>query len=316
MLKNWPPAYEVDDAGKVVGFAPPALNNWGRWGEDDRLGAGNFITPETIIAAAKLVRSGKVFSLALPIDRDAPVPTGRMAPLHLMLDSGRDRLGRGGPTDDFLIMSLQGSTQWDGYSHWPVDDVLYNGFWAGTIDGEGSQKLGIQHLSRTLSGRGVLLDICRLKGVDRLELGYAISPHDLDAAAERQGVQVRSGDLLFVRTGHTGWWWELKDKAAFYGKQAGLSFACGEWIHRHEIVAAAADNRALEVVPPDQPGIRGLPLHTVLLRDLGVTIGEFFQLDELAADCASDGVYEFFVSAQPLLVTGGVGSPINPLVFK
>jgi kynurenine formamidase len=306
----------VDDRGKLVGYVPPPLNNWGRWGADDRRGAGNFVTPEAIVAAARLVRRGKVFSLALPIDRTAPVPTGRMAPLHLMVASGRDRLAAYGSTDDFLIMSLQGSTQWDGYSHWPEDDVLYNGFWAGTIDGDGAHKLGIEHLSTTLCGRGVLLDICRLKGVDRLELGYAITPADLDAAAARQGVEIRSGDLLFVRTGHVGWWWGLEDKAAFYGKQAGLSLACGEWIHDKEIVAAAADNRALEVVPPEAPGTRGLPLHTVLLRDLGVTIGEFFQLDALAEDCARDGVYEFFVSAPPLLVTGGVGSPLNPLVLK
>src|SRR5207248_2035907 len=101
-----------------------------------------------------------------------------------------------------------------------------------------------------------------------------------------------------------------------YKAQAGLSLRCGPWIHAKEIVAAAADNRALEVVPPEEPGRAGLPLHTVLLRDLGVTIGEFFQLDALAADCAGDGVYEFFVSAPPLLVTGGVGSPLNALAFK
>src|SRR5439155_5410572 len=134
---------------------------------------------------------------------------------------------------------------------WPAEDVLYNGFWAGTIDGDGAHKLGIEHLSKTLAGRGVLLDICRPKGVRRLDPGYAITPDDLDGAAERQGVEIRSGDLLFVRTGHTGWWWELeqKDRPFFYRDQAGLGLACGRWMYEKEVAAVAADNRALGVLP-------------------------------------------------------------------
>jgi kynurenine formamidase len=335
MFKNWPPRYEVDDDGKVVGFQPPPLNNWGRWGPDDRRGAANFITPEARVRAAGLIRRGQVFSLALPLDASAPVPTGRHAPLHLMVASGMDQLGRPGSTDDYLIMSLQGSTQWDGFGHWIREDVLYNGFWAGTVDDRGARTLGIEHLAACLTGRGVLLDVCRLKGVDRLPPGYAISPADLDAAAAAEGVEVRSGDLLFVRTGHLGRWWELSDKAPFYEAQAGLALECAAWLHAREIAAVAADNGALEVITPQPPGrwtVRltssdGRPqfvhsatssgrLHTVLLRDLGITIGELFQLDALAADCARDGVYEFFVCAQPLPVTGGVGSPVNPTAIK
>ena len=54
----------------------------------------------------------------------------------------------------------------------------------------------------------------------------------------------------------------------------------------------------------------------VLIRDMGMTLGEILDLEELAADCAADGVWEFFFCAPPLKVTKGVGSPINPLAIK
>ena len=294
------------------------LRNWGRWGDTDERGTVNLITPERVVAASGLVKRGAIFDLGIPFDSKGPQPGGgRINPVRLMSETGADQEFPGAfhYADDYVFMPLQAASQWDGLAHVYYDDQLYNGFPASDVGPHGAKHCSIDKLAKGIVGRGVLLDIARLRGVEWLEAGTVISPDDLDAAAARQGVEVKPGDILLFRTG-----WRTKfvregDATAFMAGEPGLGLACCQWIHDHEIAAVASDNWAIEVLP-GEIDTELLPVHMVLIRDMGVTLGEILDLDELAADCESDGVWEFFLTAPPIKFTAAVGSPINPLAIK
>jgi kynurenine formamidase len=165
-----------------------------------------------------------------------------------------------------------------------------------------------------LISRGVLLDMARLKGVDRLEDSTEITGDDLTAAEERQGVRVESGDILMVRTGSYQWFLE-GDRGHFMGDEPGLGVASAEWLHEREVAAVALDNWACEVWPSRVTGAN-IPFHQVAIRDMGLTLGEMFNFEDLAADCEADGVWECLFCAPGLKVTGSVGSPITPMALK
>jgi kynurenine formamidase len=299
--------------------------NWGRWGADDERGTLNYITPAAIVNAAGLVKRGAVFSLAIPFDKNGPQghKTRRFNPIHQMTLTGPDftsgaiiRPGGVGFTDDIVIMPLQCATQWDALSHCFLDGQLYNGYDANTVSSAGAEKNGIEKIARGVVARGVLLDLPRLKGLPWLEPGYAITVADLDAAVERQHVAVGSGDALIVRTGHITMCRTQGDWGDYAGGPApGLSFHTAGWVHERELAAIATDTWGMEVQPNELPGTYQ-PLHQVFIANMGLLIGEIFSLDELADDCAQDGVYEFLFVAPPLPITGAVGSPINPLAIK
>ena len=294
------------------------LRNWGRWGDTDERGTVNLITPERVVAASALVKRGAIFDLGIPFDSKGPQPGGgRINPVRLMSETGADQEFPGAfhYADDYVFMPLQSASQWDGLAHVYYDDQLYNGFPSSDVGPHGAKHCSIDKQAKGIVGRGILLDIARLKGAEWLEAGTVISPEDLDAAAVRQGVEVKPGDILLFRTG-----WRTKfvregDATAFMAGEPGLGLACCQWIHDHEIAAVASDNWAIEVLP-GEIDTELLPVHMVLIRDMGVTLGEILDLDELAADCESDGVWEFFLTAPPIKFTAAVGSPINPLAIK
>jgi kynurenine formamidase len=319
-----PPGYRVDEQGKVVGARPGTPNNWGRFGADDQMGLANLFTPARVEAAGRLIRSGKRFSLALPIG--PPTPGGyRAEPAHLYRFAAGDGVlggGRGGDryqvSDDYVFMALQASTQVDGFGHVGGDATFYNGYWAGLVTAAGgARRLGIHHLARGIVGRAVLLDVARHLGVDHLEPGFPVGPDELDGAAGAQGVTVGAGDILLVRTGHVGWKIGLApdDPAASSRQEPGISTRAIPWLHEHDVAMVATDTAACSVVPPE-PGDDFLTWHVAALRDLGLLVGELFDLDELAADCADDGVSEGFFVAAPMPVVGASGSPLNPIVVK
>lgn len=313
-FKGWkPPAYEVDERGKVVGATPGEPNNWGRWGDDDQRGCLNLLTPERVAAAATLVKTGKRFSLGLPIGGAAPTPGYRPPPMHLFSNTTSDFLlgdGRLQYSDDYVVMALQASTQLDGFGHVGFGDVLYNGFWAGLVTAaSGARRLGVHHLADGIVGRAVVLDVARHRGVDRLEGSVGIDGDELAAVAEAQRVDVRAGDILLIRTGHLGWLLEGNEEGRAI---PGLNEHALPWLHERDVAMVACDNLAMEVMPPSGP----LPFHVGALRDLGLLLGEIFDLDDLAADCAGDGVYECFFTAPPMPVVNGVGSPLNPIAIK
>lgn len=297
------------------------LSNWGRWdtaGARDERGTTNLLTPERIAAAAGLVSDGKVFDLGIPFDRNGPQPGGgRINPIVLMAETGTDqnRPGAFHYADDYVFMPLQSASQWDGLAHVYYDDRLYNGFPTDSITPHGARHCSIDRQAKGLVGRGVLIDVAAEKGVDWLEMGRAVTPDDLDEALARQGTQVRPGDIVAVRTG-----WRRKfctdgDAQAFMAGEPGLGLACCAWLHDHDIAAVCADNWAVEVLPGEADG-EVLPVHMVLIRDMGMTLGEILDFEELAADCAADGRYDFLLCAPPIKFTGAVGSPINPLAIK
>jgi kynurenine formamidase len=301
------------------------LRNWGKWGSDDERGTLNYITADAVARAARLVRRGAVFSLAVPFDAKGPQgpKSRRFNPIHQMTLTGPDfttgaitRPGGVGFTDDLVVMPLQCATQWDALSHCFLDGRLYNGYDANTVSSAGARRNGIEKIARGIAGRGVLVDVARAKGVKWLEPGYAITTDDLDAALRAERVEVGTGDVLIVRTGMISMCRERGSWGDYAGGPApGLSFHTAEWVHARELAAVATDTWAMEVQPNEIPDTYQ-PLHQVFIPNMGLTIGEIFNLDELADDCAADGVYEFFFVAPPLPITGAVGSPINPLAMK
>jgi len=295
------------------------VSNWGRWGSDDERGTVNFITSAKIRAAAGLVRRGQVFSLGMRFGADGPQigQGGRVNPQHFMTATAGivypDSPFRF--ADDVVVMPLQCATQWDSLAHVHYDGHLYNGYPAESITTAGAAKNSIVAQGDGIVSRGVLLDLARAAGVERLAPGHAISPTELDAAAERQGVLIESGDVLLLRTGHLSVFRDQGDRVGYMRTMPGLGIACAEWLHTNEVAAVASDTNAVEVIPFEEQGTP-LPFHMLAIRDMGLTLGEMFDLDALAADCADDGVYEFFFTAPPLKVSGGVGSPLNPLAIK
>ena len=299
--------------------------NWGKWGPDDELGTLNYITPEKIAASARLVRRGVTFSLAIPFDNTGPQinQPRRFNPIHRMILTGPDftsgafkRPGNVGFADDMVIMALQCATQWDALSHCFLDGKLYNGYDANLVSSEGARKNGMEKMARFIVTRGVLLDIARVKGVEWLEPGYAITVADLDAALAAHGVQVGTGDALLVRTGQMAMCKKRGGWGDYAGGDApGLSFHTAPWIHGKQLAAVATDTWGMEVRPNEIPDSYQ-PLHQILIPHMGLLVGEIFDLEALAADCARDRVYEFQFVAPPLPITGAVGSPINPLAIK
>jgi kynurenine formamidase len=319
-LSEWhPPTYSVDGNGKVIAARAGSPNNWGRWGDLDQKGTANLLTAERAARAARLVKTGKRYSLALPLGNGQLNPGTRPNVLHLFSRSTADfLLGDRGvhgvqTSDDIVVLPLQAATQLDGHGHFAHDDSLYNGYWAGLVTaGSGARRLGIHHHADGIVGRGVLLDVARVVGIDPFEA--SITATMLEATMSAQQVALGPGDILLVRTGFLGAWLD-KPELRVRRRQSGLDFDTIPWLAERDVAMVAADNRTVEAVP-GPPGQPLLPWHRAALRDLGLLVGELFDLDELAEDCAATDVYEFLFVAAPLPVVNAVGSPLNPLVIK
>ncbi|SDG59809.1 cyclase family protein [Microbacterium pygmaeum] len=322
-----PAGIDRTDPEAEIAARAEAYRNWGRWGEDDVLGTLNFIDSAKRVEAAALVREGAVVSLSQSFDTDGPQKGWRRRtnPVHTMTDTGVDaeRGNQGFPhgiggADDVIAMPLQCSTQWDGLGHIFDHGFAWNGRRAGdVVTSEGDLVTGIEHAASVIVSRGVLLDVARHLSPETGELpdGYAISAAELDACADAQGVTIGRGDIVLVRTGRLArarreGWGEYAG-----GPSAGLSLSTAGWLHRTEIAAIATDTWGFEVRPNefDVPSFQ--PLHQVVIPNMGLTIGEMWDLDELAASCAARARWDFLLSAPPLPITGAVGSPINPVAI-
>ena len=317
-----------DPEGEIAARAE-AFRNWGRWGQDDVLGTLNFIDEAKRTEAAALVRSGEAISLAQAFDTNGPQKGWRRRtnPVHTMTDTGTDaeRGNQGFPhgiggADDVIAMPLQCSTQWDGLGHIFDHGNAWNGRRAGdVVTSDGDLVTGIEHAASVIVSRGVLLDVGRHLSPATGEVadGYAVTVADLEAtiAAQGESSRVGRGDIVLVRTGQyartrrDGW----GDYAG--GPAPGLSLTTAGWLHRTEIAAIATDTWGFEVRPNEFDAPAFQPLHQVVIPNMGLTIGEMWNLDALADACARGGRYDFLLSAAPLPITGAVGSPINPIAI-
>jgi len=312
-------------ADEVIGYFD-TLSNWGRWGNDDRLGTLNLITPEARREAASLVRTGEVVSLSRDIDpaNADPLHTG-LAVVQRFMGIGEvsHHVGKGGSRFDavteFVGIAAHGSnTHLDGLAHYSWDGRNYNGFdEAENTSIGGAQKLSVHHASDGIVSRGVLLDICALHGVEWLEPGWAISPEELGAAEERQGVIVGPGDVLLIHTGHVA-------RTLAHGPvagpdpvppQAGLSAACLPYLRERDIAALGSD--AIQDVQPSGFEAFDLfrPIHAVGLVALGLWLIDNMELTELARRCAATGHWSFLFAMLPWRMVGVTSSATNPLAM-
>jgi kynurenine formamidase len=295
------------------------VSNWGRWGDDDQRGTLNFITPEAVRRGIAAVRRGVTFSLAIPYDENGPqtgaIP-GRINPRRTM--TAVNAAFTGDPSDfttsdDAVEMGAQAATHWDALAHAGYDGQLYNDTPDTVVTEAGAARLGIDQFGAIVT-RGVLLDIARLLGVEHFDDSYAITGDDLSTAERQAGVYVESGDILLVRTGQMEWL-RRGDRERFSDPSPGLGVGAIEYLHDKEVAAVATDTLVFEVWPPEDPAVL-LPVHMIDLRDLGLVQGQLWALDELAADCAADGVHEFLLAATPLPLTHGLGGPVAPTATK
>lgn len=302
--------------------------NWGRWGPDDEVGALNFLTTAEILRGIRSVRQGKVFTLQVAMCNPGgdPVWPGRQGALRLMvLDESHYLAGKRAPfpgglkyADDFIAAFLQGSTQYDALGHTWYGDQIYNGYDAKTTIG-GVSKASVYPIAvRGVVGRGILLDMARYRGKDSLDRGETFTHQDLMGCAQKQGTPIEKHDILVIRTGWIGKFYKVS-RDEFYKdfKEPGLTFSreLVQWFHEMEIPNLVTDTIANEVtIDPVTETV--LPLHGALMRDLGVAFTEITWLEDLAADCAKDGQYDFLYAAAPLKVVDGTGAPVNPLAIK
>ena len=298
------------------------VSNWGRWGRDDQRGTLNTITSDAVLRGARAVRQGRSFSLTIPFDRHGPQwdnvhmpertnPELRTHTVNVAFTGDRRDFTT---SDDSFGMGSQAATHWDSLAHVGYDHRLYNDVPDDVIDAaNGAARLGMEHFG-AVATRGVLLDIARDHGLDHFDTNYAITGDDLERAAAAAGATVEPGDTILVRTGQMHFL-RLGDKERYSFPSPGLSTQSIEWIHDHDVAAIATDTMTFEVYPCEDPAIF-MPVHMIQLRDMGLVQGQNWHLDDLAADCAADGQYEFLLVATPLPLTGAVGAPVAPTAIK
>jgi kynurenine formamidase len=292
-----------------------AVMSWGRWGADDERGALNLLTADRVAAAARLVSSGVVVSLSLPLNTtialDCPTPAEFRMTQQNDADVG---LGSMGFAKDFVGVDYHsdGHTHIDALCHVAYQGRLYNGVEAGSVTAEGAAAEAIDVVKDGLVGRGVLLDIPRLRGVSWLEPGEHVFREDLEAAEREQGVEVGQGDILLVRTGHArrlseaGPWDTAKSKAGLHPTAMPLLAERG-------VVALGCDGNS-DTAPSSTEGV-AFPIHVLALNAMGVLLLDYLQFEDLQSACESAGRWEFLCVTAPLLIDGGTGSPVNPLAI-
>ncbi len=299
--------------------AQARTGNWGRWGDDDERGALNLLTPEVVLRATQACRTGKVYNLGLPVQRaGVPVFDYRGAPQRLTLTSQTDagnfaEFGAPeglGANEDVLVIAAHNGSHLDALCHVFSDDQFYNGYSKDTFTSQGGAgRCGIDKTGG-FATRAVLADLAGHFGVECLEPGYRISGDEIAKCLSAQGVSVQPGDALLVRTGWLDRFTRLAAEGGDPGfAQPGLALSTVDFIRDNDLAAVGADNAAIECIPFDED--RFLSLHIEVLVKLGVPLIEHLQLSGMAAD----GCHSALLVVAPMLVTGGTGSPVNPIAI-
>lgn len=289
-----------------------ATKRWGRWGEDDDRGALNLLTPDRVARAAALVRDG----VTVPCGRrlaTAPAVDNPNPALHHMIQAGDVAATQNGLqwAGDFIGVAFHGNSvsHIDALSHVFVDGRMYNGAPATDVTSVGARRSSIEVADDGIVGRGVLLDIPLLRGVDWLEPGDAITQNELDCT----GVTLEQGDIVLVHTGR-----DRRRKAVgpwntYVDGLAGLDPECARWLHDKDPAVLGGDGVS-DVMPGSDPEWP-IPIHTCALVGMGIHLLDNLRLDLLADACAARGRWEFLFVIAPLQIGGGTGSPVNPIAI-
>ncbi|MCX4533449.1 cyclase family protein [Streptomyces sp. NBC_00841] len=294
------------------------VNNWGRWGADDEIGTLNLITDAVVRDAAATVRTGQRIPLALPLQQDgvqSGLIPGRVNPLHAMVQINQELFGPGtvATSDDVVTLGLQAATHWDALTHASHSGKIYNGRPATTVTAHGGAEFSGIDKPPHLVSRGVLLDVARAHGVDRLPGDHAVTPEDLDAAEEFAGIRVRAGDIVLVRTGQVQVYL-AGDKHAYAYPSPGLSIRTPEWFHARDVAAVANDTLTFEIFPAEIEDL-WLGVHALDLVEMGMLQGQNWNLETLSTACAEERRYGFLLSAMPEPFVGATGTPVAPVAL-
>jgi kynurenine formamidase len=294
------------------------LKNWNKWGQDDDRGTLNYLTPDCVREAAKLVRTGRSVSMAIPLNKVAG-PDNPRPPAHYMAANYDIHWPLGEPqfATDYLGSEIHGDchTHMDALCHVGYKGRLFNGKPASVVTTHGPTQMDITAFAHGIVGRGVLLDIPRLRGVKWLELGDAVTREELEAAEKAQGVQLRPGDMLVFRTGHhrrrleLGPWNPGPDGEG----RAGLHVTTLRLLHERKVSVFLPDGDG-ETVPSHVEGIP-YPVHAIQLPAMGMVCADSLQFEELVPVCEQEKRWEFMVVACPLRLPRGTGSLFNPIAI-
>jgi len=295
-------------------------SNWGRWGPDDELGTLNLITEERRRYAAALVQHGRSVSCARIIPTTRIEEDFHSPPLHFMTSSGDAWAGKPTPPDalqssgDFIGLAFHGFsvTHVDSLCHIFRDGRMYKGHPASEVStASGAAIQSVDAIRDGIVGRGVLLDIPRLRGVEWLDTDEGVYPEDLEAAEAAAGVTVGPGDILLCRFGAMAMRNALGPTRAVFDRRAGLHAACCPWLHERQVAALGSDT-AQDVFPSGYASVRA-PLHQVGIVAMGLCLIDNCDLEALARVCAELGRSEFLLTIGALRIERGTGSPVNPI---
>jgi kynurenine formamidase len=284
------------------------IKNWGRWGADDQRGAANLITDAKRKQAAGLVKLGTSVSLSHNYLKDK-APDNPSPFEHVM--------NRGLQSDTYRV-SYHGyaHSHMDGLCHMLYQDKTYNGYSrADALTEGGCTKLGIEHLKNGIVTRGILIDIPRLKGLPYLEPGTAVYTEDIEAWEKKAGLKVAPGDAVFLYTGR----WARREKLGpweLMKTSAGFHASVAPWVKARDVSFIGSD-AVLDVYPELVQDGNGRDqanaLHILMIAALGVDIFDNLDLEALAQTARRLNRWEFMLTVAPLAVTGGTGSPANPI---
>ena len=293
-------------------WKPPADNQRcpSKWGAGDQRGSGNHMKPETVLRAARLIKTGDVFELGRVLAEGMPLPAGRRFEILTKRTRNDPGSNRRSSNEELIVAEIgQVGTQFDTFSHQMIGTSMYNCFTIeDTATRTGFSKLGVEQVGALVT-RGVLIDVAALKKVPVLGESYEITPQDLQQALGAQKLTLQPGDAVLI---HTGWGtlWG-KDNARYQKTSPGLGTAAAEWLARQDPMLVGADNGAVEVAPNPDKQLAG-PVHQIMLVVNGIHLLENLRLDELAAR----GVHEFALIVEPLKIQGGTGSSVAPIAIR
>jgi kynurenine formamidase len=290
------------------------VSNWGRWGPNDERGTLNHLTPDRVAAAAELVSTGRTVSLSRPLNTEPELDNPEPADHHMTLLDGREHREGLAFAKDYIGVDYHNDSHshLDALCHVDFDGALYNGRSSESITEDGATAETVEVMKDGVVGRGVLLDVPRLRGVDWLEPGEHIFPAQLEEAAREQGVTVEEGDVLLVRTGHAKRLETLEPWDPANAK-AGLHPSCASLLSERCVATLGCDGNN-DTAPSTTEGV-GFPIHVLALNAMGMPLLDYLRLEDLKAVCERARRWEFMFVAAPLRITGGTGSPLNPIAI-